>query len=201
MTLFARTGLVALALAGLAAVQEKKAIEIYAENNDEGVSIRAFKSPGKDQMWEALKATSGFFKDSAVVVRHRVDLFTVEVNVTRKDPKEPMSTWAKTADIAKGNRENFTKKEGDKEPNWKECKVVSEDPKAKLAIGSGHMHRLLLTDQQGGTHEIIEYFILSSDVLYRITVHFNKESYDKYFAKEGMVILNSINRAKVVKKK
>ena len=201
MTSFSRAGLVALALAGLAAVQEKKPIEIYAENNDEGVSIRAPKSPGKDQMWEAQKTASGFFKDSAVLVRHRVDMFTVEVNVTRKDPKEPMSQWSKIGDIAKGSRENFTKKEGDKEPNWKECKVVSEDPKAKISLGSGHMHRLLLTDQQGGTHEIIEYFILNSDVLYRITVRFNKESFEKYFAREGQIILNSINRAKVVKKK
>src|SRR5688572_12118625 len=135
MTSFARAGLVALALAGLAAVQEKKAIEIYAENNEHGVSIRAPKSPGKDQMWEAEKTSSGFFKDSAVVVRHRVDTFTVEVNVVRKDPKEPMSTWSKPVDIAKAYRENFTKKEGDKEPNWKECKVVSEEPKAKIALG------------------------------------------------------------------
>src|SRR5262245_25162830 len=198
---FARAGLVALAIAGVAAVQEKKTIETFVQNNDEGVEIRAPKSPGKDQMWEAEKAASGFFKDSAVIVKHRVDTFTVDVNVTRKDPKQPMNAWAKPADIAKSTREKFTAKEGDKEPNWKECKVVSEDPKAKLNIGSGYSHRLLLTDKNGGQHELIEYYIISSDVLYRITVQFTKESYGKYFKTDGMFILNSVNRCKMVNKK
>ena len=192
--------LVLLTLACVAATQERK-IEIYAENNDEGVSIRAPKSPGKDQMWEAAKTESGFWKDSAVIVKHRVDLFSVEVNVTHKDPKQPMSGWLKPVEIAKASREDFTKKDGDKDPNWTKCRVVSEDPKAKLSLGAGHQHRLVLTDKNGADHEIIEYFILSSDVLYRITVKFNKETFQKYFAREGMLILNSIDRAKIVKKK
>src|SRR5262245_40143851 len=110
MTMFSlsRLALVALALAGIAAVEEKTPIAIFAQDTAEGVKIQAPKSPGKDQMWEAQKTASGFFKDSAVVVRHRVDTFTVEVNLTRKDPKEPMSTWSKVADIAKKSRENFT---------------------------------------------------------------------------------------------
>jgi len=196
-----RKSLVLLTLACVAAAQDKKVVEIYAENNEEGVSIRAPKSPGKDQMWEALKKESGFFKDSAVVVRHRVDRFTVDVNVSHKDPKQPMSGWQKPAEISKSRRENFTKKEGDAEPNWKECKMLSEDPKAKIALGSGHMHRLKLVDKNGGEHEITEYIILSSDVLYVITVAYNKESFQKYFAREGQQILNSIDRAKIVKKK
>jgi hypothetical protein len=195
-----RKGLVLLALACVAATQERK-IEIYAENNDEGVSIRAPKSPGKDQMWEAAATESGFWKDSAVIVKHRVDKFTVDVNVQHKDPKQPMSGWLKPVEIAKQRRENFTKKEGDKEPNWKECRLITEDPKAKIALGSGHMHRLKLTDKNGNEQEITEYIILSSDTLYFITVAYTKESFTKYFAKEGQLILNSIDRAKIVKKK
>ncbi len=193
--------LLALAVAGIAAVQEKKKIEIYAENNDEGVSIRAPRSPGKDQMWEAMNKEGGFWKDPAVAVRHRVDKFTVDVFVQHKDPSQPMSGWLKTSEIAKNRRENFTKKEGDREPNWKECRVLAEDPKAKIALGSGHMHRIKLTDKNGGEHEFTEYVILSSDTLYVISVGYDKEAYQKYFAKEGQIILNSIDRAKVVKKK
>jgi hypothetical protein len=196
-----RKSLIILSLACLAAAQDKKVVEIYAENNDEGVSIRAPKSPGKDQMWEALKVESGFWKDSAVLVRHRVDKFVVEVNVSHKDPKQPMSGWLKPAEIAKSRRENFTKKEGDAEPNWKECRAILEDPKAKIALGSGHMHRLKLVDKNGAEHEITEYFILSSDVLYSITVSYDKEAFQKYFAREGQLILNSIDRAKLKKKK
>ena len=196
-----RKSLVLMALACVAAAQDKKVVETYAENNDEGVSIKAPKSPGKDQMWEALKKESGFFKDSAVVVRHRVDRFTVDVNVQHKDPKQPMSGWLKPAEIAKSRRENFTKKEGDAEPNWKECRMITEDPKAKITLGAGHMHRLKLVDKNGAEHEITEYIILSSDVLYIVTVAYDKESFQKYFAREGQQILNSIDRAKIVKKK
>ena len=202
MTLIKSAGLLLVAAAAVAAGQEpKKEIKVYAENNEEGVSIKAPRSGGKDQMWEAHATESGFWKDSAVLVRHRVDKFSVEVNVTHKDPKEPMSGWAKTSEIGKSSRENFTKKDGDKEPNWKEVRVIAEDPKAKLSIGSGYMHKLKMVDQNGGEREIIEYFILASDSLSRITVQYDKESYQKYFAREGMQILNSIDRAKITKKK
>jgi hypothetical protein len=204
MAFSARLGLLAATLLGVAAVQDGKdrKIETYVQNTDEGVEIRAPISPGKDQMWEAAKASSGFFKDSAVVVKHRIDTFSVEANCGRKDPNQQMSAWNKPSEIAKSNRERFTAKDGDKEPHWKSMKVVAEDPKAKLAgLGAGYMHRLLLTDQQGGEHEIIEYHIISSDVLYRVTVHFTKESYAKYFAREGQLILNSIRRCKYDPKK
>lgn len=201
---FARAGLIALTLVGVAAVQEKKQIQTYVQNSEEGVEIRAPQSSGKDQMWEAYVKESGFWKDSAVLVKHRVDLFTVEVNVQRKEGKNPMSeAWNKPVEIAKNSREHLTKKDGDKEPNFTACKVVSEDPKAKLAglPGPSHQHRILLTDKNGGSTELIEYFVISSDVLYKVTIKFNKESFAKYWAKEGQFILNSIKRCKMDKKK
>ena len=204
MASLARAGLVMAALFGVAAVQDGKdrKIETYVQNTDEGVEIRAPITGGKDQMWEAAKASSGFFKDSAVVVKHRIDTFTVEANCSRKDSSQSMSAWNKPVEIAKSSRDRFTARDGDKEPHWKSVKVVSEDPKAKLnGLGAGHMHRLVLTDQKGGEVEIIEYFIISSDVLYRVTVHFTKETFTKYFMKEGQVILHSIKRCKYDPKK
>lgn len=201
MTLMTRTLIVLLAAAALAATQDtKRKIEVYAENNEEGVSIRAPRSPGKDQMWEALKEGS-FWSNGAVSVKHRIDKFTVDVVVQHKDPKQPMSGWLKPVEISKQRRENFTKKEGDTEPNFKECRTILEDPKAKIALGTGHMHRVKLTRKDGNEVELTEYIILSSDVLYVITVSYDKESFQKYFAKEGQVILNSIDRAKIIKKK
>src|SRR5687767_10578243 len=109
MAFSARMGLLAATLLGVAAVQDGKdrKIETYVQNTDEGVEIRAPITGGKDQMWEAAKASSGFFKDSAVVVKHRIDTFSVEANCGRKDSTQGMAAWNKPAEIAKANRERF----------------------------------------------------------------------------------------------
>lgn len=187
------------AVAGVAATQDGRKIELFGQNTEQGVEMRAPKSPGKDQMWEVLVDTPGFFSNSAILVKHRVDTFSVEVVVQRKEPNK---AWNRLADMARGARVSYTEKQGDKEPNFSECKLVSEDPKAKLLGlgGDGHSHRVLLTDKGGVKHELIEYFVISSDVHYRAVVRFSKEAYEKYWAADGQFILNNIRRCKVDKK-
>src|SRR5262245_25837487 len=128
-----RAGLIAAALAGLAAVQEKdKEIELYVQNTEVGVEIRAPKSPGKDQMWTA-QLKGGFFSESAVSVKHRVDRFVVDAMVRRLG--DPMrEKWPdKITDLAKTYRDAYLKEKEDGKPSdWKECRVVEEDAKAKL---------------------------------------------------------------------
>ncbi|HEY3226943.1 MAG TPA: hypothetical protein VGK61_08130 [Planctomycetota bacterium] len=178
------------------AAQEKKESKLAASNEKMGVSILAPPSPGKDQLWEA-KEEGSFFKDSAVSVSHKVDLFTVEVLVQRKENKDPMREgWKKPAEIAKDIRAAYTAKEGDKEPNFKECILNNEDPKAKLSSipGAACSHKITLVDKTGGKHQLLEYFIISSDVYYRVVVKYTDDSYKKYWAKEGQFILNSIKR-------
>ena len=203
-----RTASVALilgAMAGVAAIQDGKKIAMLAQNKEKGVEIRAPKSPGKEQMWEAKGKVDGFHKGSAVLVRHLVDPFTVEVNVTTKSrditSDELPESWPKTSAIAQKVREEFTERAGEKEPGFKECKVVAEDPKAKLGglPGTGYSHRILLTDAKGGQRELVEYFIISSDALYRITVSFTKESFDRHWAAAGQFILHNIRRCKIEK--
>jgi len=194
-----RVALVAclLALGLTAAGQEKKESKLFASNEKAGVSIQAPPSPGKDQLWEAKEDASGFYKDSPVLVSHKIDLFTVEVNVQRKEGKDPLREgWAKPVEIAKNTRSRFTTKEGDQEPNWKECILNNEDPKAKLNSipGSACSHKITLVDKTGAKHNLTQYFIICSDVLYIVTIKYNEESYKKYWAKEGQFILNSIKR-------
>lgn len=179
------------------AAQEKKESKLFASNEKEGVSIQAPPSPGKDQLWEAKENATGFYKDSAVLVSHKIDLFTVEVNVQRKEGKDPLREgWKKPAEIAKDVRSRYTTKEGDQEPNFKECILNNEDQKAKLNSipGLACSHKITLVDKTGAKHNLTEYFIICSDVLYHVTIKYNEDSYKKYWAKEGQFILNSIKR-------
>jgi len=193
-------------LAGVAAMQESEKIELLAQNREKGVEIRAPKSPGKEQMWEAKVRGDGFHPGTAVLVRHRADPFTVEVSVTHRgddfmsDNME--ASWPKPSTIAGNARQAFTDGKDDKGQVYTECKVVSEDPKPKLTglPGSGHSHRILLTDKKGEKHELIEYFIISSNVLYRVTVTFTKESYEKHWARDGQLILHGIRKCKMESK-
>jgi hypothetical protein len=193
-------------LAGIAARQDGEKIELLAQNREVGVEIRAPKSPGKEQMWEAKAKVDGFHKGSAVLVKHRADPFTVEVNVSHKggDPMsdDMESSWPKPSTIAEKARQAFTDGKDDKGQEFTECRVVSEDSKVKLAglPGSGYSHRLLLTDKKGEKRELVEYFVISSNALYRVTVSFTKESYEKYWARDGQAILGSIRRCKIEKK-
>jgi hypothetical protein len=192
-----------LATVAAAAAQEDRKIELVAQNREVGVEIRVPKSPGKDQMWEAAAKKGEIHGDSAALARHRKDVFTVEVNVLHKESDimsdNMTASWPKPASIAQKAREEFTKERDGKESPYKECKVVAEDPKAKLGglPGSGYSHRLVLTPHKGDKREVIEYFVISSDILYRVTVSFTKETYDKYWAAEGQYILNSIRRCKI----
>lgn len=193
-------------LAGVAAVQDAK-IELLAQNREVGVEIRAPKSPGKDQMWEAKVGTGGVHKGSAVLVAHRTDPFTVEVNVTSKGGSDFMSedmeqSWPKVSTIAEKARKMFTDAMGDKESTYTECKVVSEEAKAKLSglPGSGCSHRIVLTDRKGEKHELIEYFVISNDTLYRVTAKFTRESFDRHWARDGQFILHNIKRCKIERK-
>jgi hypothetical protein len=180
-----------------AAAQEKKESKLFASNEKAGVSIQAPPSPGKDQLWEAKEEATGFYKDSAVLVSHKVDLFSVEVNVQRKEGKNPLQEgWKKPQEICKDVRAGFIAKEGDKEANFKECILNNEDPKAKLASipGSACSHKITLVDKNGQKHNLTQYYIICSDVLYSVTIKYNEDTYKKYWAKEGQFILNSIKR-------
>jgi len=193
-------------LAGVAAMQDDK-VELLAQNREKGVEIRAPKSPGKEQMWEAKAKADGVHAGSAVLVRHRSDTFTVEVNVTPKGgdfmSDDMEKSWPKPSEIAEKARRTFTEAPADKERTYTECKVVAEDAKPKLSglPGSGHSHRIVLTDKKGEKHELIEYFIISSDTLFRVTVNFTKEAYDKHWARDGQYILHNIRRCKIDNKK
>lgn len=192
-----------LALVAVAAVQDDRKIELLAQNREVGVEIRVPRSPGKDQMWEAVAKKGEILDDSAALARHRKDAFTVEVNVMHKSSDFMSDTmtasWPKPATLALKAREEFTKERDGKESPYKECKLVAEDPKAKLGglPGSGYSHRLVLTPHKGDKREVIEYFVISSDILYRVTVSFTKETYDKYWATEGQYILNNIRRCRI----
>jgi hypothetical protein len=205
MKLCVRGALALLAIAGLAAAQDKKKIELFVQNTKEGVEMRAPVTAGKDQMWSAeLDPKDGFFKDTAAKVSHRVDNFSVEVAVARlEDPLR--NKWPdKITDVAKNQREAYVKPKDDGSPgNWKECRVKSEEPKAKIQSlsGRGCMHHITLVDSRDGKRDLIQYFVISSEVLYTVTVQFDESGYNKYFLKEGQFILNNIKRCKVDKKK
>lgn len=193
------------AVAGVAAIQEERKIELLAQNREVGVEIRVPKSPGKEQMWETAVKKGELLGDSAVLARHRKDAFTVEVNVLHKSSDfmsdNMTASWPKPSTLAQKGRDEFTKSKDGKEGAYKECKVVSEDPKAKLAglPGSGYSHRLLLIPHKGEKREVIEYFVISSDILYRVTVSFTKESHEKHWATDAQFILNNIRRCKIEK--
>lgn len=205
MTRTVSVALIIGAMAGVAAMQDGKKLELLAQNREKGVEIRAPKSPGKEQMWEARQKADGFHKRSAVLVRHLADPFTVEVNVTTKSrdiaSDDLPESWPMPAVIAQKAREDFTEAPGKDGVGFTECKLISEDPKAKLGglSGTGCSHRILLTDKNGGKHELIEYFVISSDVLYRVTVSFSKESYARHWAGEAQYILHNIRRCKTEK--
>ena len=194
------------ASAGVAAMQETEKIELLAQNREVGVEIRAPKSPGKEQMWEAKAKVDGFHKAAAVLVRHRTDAFTVEVSVTHKGgdfmSDDMEASWPKPSEIGQKCRQAYTEGKDDKQAEYTECKVVSEDAKAKLLglPGSGYSHRISLTDKKGEKREVIEYFVISSDSLFRVTVTFTKETFDKHWARDGQLILNNIRRCKIEKK-
>jgi hypothetical protein len=184
--------LIVSTLAGVAARQEAEKIELLAQNREVGVEIRAPKSPGKEQMWEATAKVD--------------EAFTVEVSVTHKGgdfmSDDMEASWPKPSEIGQKARQALTEGKDDKPAEYAECKVVSEDAKAKLTglPGSGYMHRLTLTDKKGEKREVIEYFIISSDSLFRVTVAYTKETFDKYWARDGQWILNNIRRCKIEKK-
>lgn len=178
------------------AAQEKKESKLSASNEKEGVSIQAPPSSGKDQLWEA-KEGGSFFTNSAVSVSNKIDLFTIEVIVQRRPKEWPLAQpWPKPAQLAKDARTFYTAKEGDKEPNFKECILNSEDPKAKLGSlpGAGHSHKITLVDKNGQKHQILEYFVICSDTYYRVAIKYSEESYKKYWAREAQIVLNSIKR-------
>ena len=192
-------------LAGVAAMQDEK-VELLAQNREKGVEIRAPKSPGKEQMWEAKVKSDGFHSGSAVLVKHRSDHFTVEVNVTPKGgdfmSDDMEKSWPKPSEIAEKARRELTEGPADKDRKYTECKVVAEDAKPKLTglPGQGYSHRIVLTDKKGEKHELVEYFIISADTLFRITVNFTKEAYEKHWARDGQYILHNIRRCKIEKK-
>lgn len=201
---FARAGVIALTLMGIAAIQEKKAPEpLYIQNTEQGVEIRAPQSPGKDQLWQAKLKEGKFYRDSAVLVTHRVDNFSIEAHTQRLE--DPMrQKWPdKITDISKERRESFLKEQDGKPSNWKECRVLEEDPKAKLPGLSGKccMHRISLVDQKDQKMEITQFFCISSEVLYTVTITYNAEGYKKYWPREGQQILASIKRCKYDNKK
>jgi hypothetical protein len=200
-----KLALVLGSIAGIAAVQEEnRKIELAAQNREVGVEIRVPRSPGKEQMWEALLKSGEIHPGSAVLARHRKDAFAVEVNVVTKENDfmgdNMTASWPKPSTIAQRARDEFTREKDGKESVYKECKLVSEEPKAKLAglPGAGYSHRLLLTPRKGDDkRELIEYFVINSDTLYRVTVSFTKESYEKHWAGEGQLVLNSVRKCKI----
>jgi len=204
MKRFVRGALALLGIAGLASAQDRK-VELFVQNTKHGVEMRAPVTAGKDQMWSAeLDPKGPFFKDTAAKVSHRVDNFSVEVAIDRLEDPLRQKWPDKITDLAKTYRENYVKPKDDGSAgNWKECKVKSEDPKAKLQnlSGRGCMHHITLVDQKDGKHDIIQYFVIASEVLYMVTVTFDEEGYKKYFAKEGQFILGNIRRCKQDKKK
>jgi len=204
MKRFVRGALALLGLAGLASTQDRK-IELFVQNTKHGVEMRAPVTAGKDQMWSAeLDPKGPFFKDTAVKVSHRVDSFSVEVAIDRLEDPLKQKWPDKITDLAKTYLENYVKPKDDGSAgNWKECKVVSEDPKAKIQnlSGRGCSHHITLVDQKDGKRDIIQYFVISSEVLYTVTITFDEEGYKKYFAKEGQLILGNIRRCKMDKKK
>jgi len=204
MKLFVRGVLALLGLAGLASAQDRK-VELFAQNTKEGVEMRAPVTQGKDQMWSAEVDPKGaFFAGTAVKVSHRVDNFSVEVAVSRLEDPMKQKWPDKITDVAKNQREAYVKPKDDGSAgNWKECRVKSEDPKAKIPnlSGRGCSHHITLVDAKDGKRDLIQYFVISSEVLYQVTVQFDEEGYKKYFAKEGQFILGNIRRCKVDKKK
>lgn|SRR5262245_36419998 len=201
MKRFGRSGFIVLALAGLAAVQDKGA-ELYVQNTEQGVEIRAPKSPGKDQLWIAKLNDGKVYSNSGVCVSHRVDSFSVEAMTQRlADPMR--EKWPdKITEIAKNHRDGFLKEQKDGTPsNWKECRILEEDPKAKLPSLSGKccMHRVALVDQKDNKKEIVQFFCIASEVLYIVSVTYDAEGYKKYWPREGQQILASIKRCKYEK--
>lgn len=204
MKRFVRGALALLGLAGLASAQDKKVVELFVQNTKEGVEMRAPVTAGKDQMWVAELNKGKFYSDAAACVSHRVDNFAVEVHASRLE--NPMrEKWPdKITEIAKGRRESFVKPKDDGSAgSWKECNLKSEDPKAKIQnlSGRGCSHHITLVDQKDGKRDLIQYFVISSEVLYMVTITFDEEGYKKYFAREGQFILNNIKRCKMDKKK
>jgi len=203
MDRIARAGLIAVMLAGVAATQDKGGDPLYAQNTALGIEIRAPRSPGKDQLWVA-DAKQGKFYGDAVSVSHKVDNFAVDAYTQRlSDPMR--EKWPdKIQEIAKNVREGFKKEKKDGSPSdWKEVRVVEEDPKAKLPSLSGKCcsHKLALIDAKDNKKEIIQYFCIASEVLYVVTVTYDAEGYKKYWAREGQAILASIKRSKYEKPK
>lgn len=192
-----------LALVGVAAAQEKGGDSLYAQNTEFGVEIRAPRSPGKDQMWVADAKSGKFYKDG-VSVSHKVDSFAIEAHTVRlSDPMR--ERWPdKITEIAKNTRDNFLKERKDGSPSdWKECRVVEEDAKAKLPSLSGKccMHKIALVDAKDNKKEMMQYFCIASEVLYVVTITYDAEGFRKYWPKEGQFILASIKRSKYEKPK
>src|SRR5262245_35437319 len=202
MTRFARAGCMAVLLAGVAATQDKGGDPLYAASTEFGVEIRAPRSSGKDQLWVA--ETNGKFYKDGVSVSHKVDNFAIEVHTQRlADPMK--EKWPdKMTEVAKNIRANFLKENKDGTPSqWKECRVIEEDPKAKLPSLSGKCasHKIALIDQKDGKKELLQYFCNSSEVMYYVTVSYDADGFKKYWAREGQVILASIKRSKYEKPK
>lgn len=202
MKRFIRGGLMLVTLAGVAATQEK-GTELYVQNTEFGVEIRAPRSPGKDQLWVADAKKGKFFSDG-VSVSHKIDNFTIEAHTRRLE--DPMKEkWPdKMTEVTKNYRDSYLKEKKDGTPSdWKECRVVEEDAKAKIPSLSGKcaMHRITLVDQKDGKREVMQYFCISSEVMYIVTVSYDAEGFKKYWAKEGQFIFGSIRRSKYEKPK
>ena len=203
MVRIAGAGLIAVVLAGVAATQEKGGDVLYAASTEFGVEIRAPRSPSKDQLWVA-DSKSGKFFANGINVSHKVDNFAIEVMTQRlADPMR--EKWPdKIQEIAKNWRDNFLKEKKDGSPSdWKECRIIEEDAKAKVPSLSGKccMHKIALIDPKENKKEMMQYFCISSEVLYVVTVTYDAEGFKKYWPREGQFILASIKRSKYEKPK
>ena len=202
MTSLIRGGILFVTLAGVAATQEK-ASELYVQNTELGVEIRAPRSPGKDQLW-VVDGKKGKFFDVGVQVSHKIDNFTIEAYTRRLG--DPMKErWPdKMTEVSKNYRDSYLKERPDgTASNWKECRVIEEDAKAKIPSLSGKccMHRINLIDQKDTKMEVMQYFCISSEVMYIVTVTYDAEGFKKYWPKEGQQIFASIKRCKYEKPK
>jgi len=155
--------------------RKKKETKLFASNEKEGVSIQGSAEPGQGQLWEARRIRRASTRIRRSSSRTKIDLFTIEVNVQRKEGKDPLREDGRSLfEIAKDVRSRFTTKEGDQEPNWKECILNNEDQKAKLnsVPGAACSHKITLVDRTGAKHNLTQYFIICSDVLYIVTIKY-----------------------------
>jgi len=197
-----RAAILVLAMAATLVAQEKKQ-EMVVSKPEDGISMQK----PNDEKWK-VQSDGRMWKES-ICVNHIIDDLSAEANA------QYLADGTKWPDggikeIGKGQissfREETKPKEKDKEPNWKEFKVVKEDEKAKFpggpGVGSAQAYYIeaIITYKDDSQKELRMWIFFKNNALFKFIVLGNKGEYEKK-AKDMAFIMSAFRIFKREKKK